>query len=76
VFGYAHAGRLAYIDRTGQWLNATSEEVIAADRIAASSHYLVHLAFLRGTVSMRELADHAPINYVSGAMGLRATDAN
>jgi hypothetical protein len=75
VFGYAHAGKLAYIDRTGRWLDSPDENAITADRIEAVGHYLVHHAFLRGTVSMRELADHAPINYVSGAMGLRTPDA-
>ncbi len=76
VFGYAHAGRLAYIDRAGRWLDAPDEAAISADRMAAVSHYLVHHAFLRGTVSVREFADHAPINYVSGAMGLRTADAS
>jgi hypothetical protein len=28
-------------------------------------------AFLRGTVPLRELADHAPINYSSAVLGVR-----
>lgn len=75
-FGYTHAGRLAYIDRAGRWLDAPDASAIDADRIAATGRYLVRYAFLRGTVSVRELADHAPINYVSGAMGVRAPDAD
>lgn len=76
VFGYAHTGTLAYIDRTGQWLDSPDENTIAADRAQATAHYFVHHAFLRGSVNVREFADHAPINYVSGAMGLRAPDAD
>jgi Lipase (class 3) len=74
VFGYAHAGTLAYIDRRGQWLASPSASTIATDRIEAAAHYLVHHAFLHGTVPSRELADHAPINYVSGVMGVRVPE--
>jgi hypothetical protein len=71
IFGYAHAGTLAYLDRNGRWLKSVDENTIAADRIAAVTHHLTHYAFLHGTVASRELADHAPINYVSGVMGIR-----
>jgi hypothetical protein len=76
VFGYVHAGRLAYIDCNGHWLDSPDDSTITADRVEAAGHYLVRHAFMRGTVSVRDLADHAPINYVSGAMGLRAPDAD
>jgi hypothetical protein len=75
VFGYAHAGKLAYIDRSGRWLDSPDKRTIADDRAEATARYFVQHAFLRGTVNVREFADHAPINYVSGAMGLRAPDA-
>ena len=72
-FGYVHVGSLKYIDRNGKLLESTSEETINADRLKASAWYLVRHAFLPGTVFSRDLADHAPINYVSGVMGLRAS---
>jgi predicted lipase len=72
-FGYVHVGSLKYIDRNGKLLESPSEETINADRLKASAWYLVRHAFLPGTVFSRDLADHAPINYVSGVMGLRAS---
>ena len=72
-FGYVHVGSLKYIDRNGKLLELPKEETINADRLKASAWYLVRHAFLPGTVFSRDLADHAPINYVSGVMGLRAS---
>jgi hypothetical protein len=71
-FGYVHVGSLRYIDRNGQLLESPSVETINADRLKAAAWYLVRHAFLPGTVFTRDLADHAPINYVSGVMGSRA----
>jgi hypothetical protein len=71
-FGYVHVGSLRYIDRNGELLDSPSEETINADRLKAAAWYLVRHSFLPGTVFTRDLADHAPINYVSGVMGLRA----
>jgi hypothetical protein len=70
---YQHAGTLEYIDRNGKRLGAADESTINEDRIQGAAHYLFHDAFLRGTVSVREFADHAPINYVSGIMGTRTS---
>jgi triacylglycerol lipase len=70
-FGYVHVGLLKYIDRNGKLLGSPSDETIHVDRLKASAWYLVRHAFLPGTVFSRDLADHAPINYVSGVMGLR-----
>ncbi|MDD5267772.1 MAG: lipase family protein [Methylococcales bacterium] len=72
-FGYVHVGSLKYIDRNGKLLASPNEETIDADRLKATAWYLVRHAFLPGTVFSRDLADHAPINYVSGVMGLRAS---
>ena len=71
-FGYVHVGSLRYIDRNGQLSESPSEEAINADRLKAAAWYLVSHSFIPGTVFSRDLADHAPINYVSGVMGLRA----
>ena len=72
-FGYVHVGSLWYIDRNGQLLESPSEDAINADRLKAAAWYLVRHSFLIGTVFVRDLADHAPINYVSGVMRLRAS---
>jgi len=45
---------------------------MARDRSKAKAHYLIRYAFLPGTVWVREMADHSPINYLSGTAGLRA----
>lgn len=70
-FGYMHVGTLRYIDRNGQLLVSPSDAEINEDRLKAVTWYLVRYAFLPGTVFSRDLADHTPVNYVSGAMGLR-----
>jgi hypothetical protein len=69
--GYVHVGTLRYIDRNGNVLSAPSDAAIEGDRREATLSYLFKYAFRPGTVPVRELADHTPINYVSGVMGLR-----
>lgn len=68
---YVHVGTLQYIDRRGGVREAPPESEIEADRHTASREYIERLGFLWGKVPVRELADHAPINYVSAVMGLR-----
>lgn len=75
VLGYAHTGVLAYIDRTGRWLEGADAAAIAADRRKAAARHLQQYALVSGALRTRELADHAAINYVSGVMGIRAPDA-
>jgi triacylglycerol lipase len=70
-FGFVHAGTLRYIDRTGRVLEAPADNVVAPDRAKGSTWYFFRYAFLPGTPFSRALADHAPINYVSGVAGLR-----
>jgi len=65
---YADAGSMRYIDRrgvVGATLDATD---IAADRANARREYLAKYAARPGNVLVRELADHAPINYVRALM--------
>lgn len=71
LLGYAHADSLRYIDREGHLHKSIGEDEIAQDRQTASLDYLYKYTFLNGTAPVRELADHAPINYVSGVAGLR-----
>jgi hypothetical protein len=69
--GYQHCGRLAFIDRHGVVRSGMSPKDIEAERIEASSEYLLKWGFVRGTVALRELADHAPVNYSSAVLGVR-----
>jgi len=65
---YADAGSMRYIDRSGV-LGAVSDSAhIAADRANARREYLAKYATRPGNVLVRELADHAPINYVRALM--------
>lgn len=70
VLGYTHAGTLAYIDRKGKLQASIKAAAMLEDYARAQAEFLPY-ALVRGTVYSRDLADHAPINYVSGVMGLR-----
>jgi hypothetical protein len=69
-FGYVHTRTLRYIDRNGTVLESADEPTIEADRKTAFHEYL-SVALLPGTVALRDLADHAPINYVTALTGSR-----
>jgi hypothetical protein len=62
---YAHCGLLYYIDRNRVVTESPAGSDIDKDRIIASSEYLVEYAWRNGNLAVRELADHAPINYVT-----------
>lgn len=63
--GYAHLGDMLYIDRHRKVVNAPSEDTVSKDRLIARVEYLVKYAWKAGNVGVRDLADHAPINYVT-----------
>jgi triacylglycerol lipase len=69
--GFRHVGRPRYLDRNGTDLGDAPPEVIAADREHARLDYLVKFSWRIGDVGLRDLADHAPINYVSAILGER-----
>jgi hypothetical protein len=69
-FGYAHTGILHYIERSGTVRRSPEAAEIESDRRVAFLDYLP-TALRKGTVTVRELADHAPINYTSAVMGVR-----
>lgn len=71
-FGYVHVGLLRYIDRKGHILKSVDEDIITSDRVTGAAYYLVRYAPIPGTAWVREMADHSPINYVSGVTGLRS----
>src|SRR3954466_13526915 len=53
-----------YIDRLGEIHPGATEDFIRKDRGTAREEYLLHQSWRRGTAAVRDLADHAPINYV------------
>lgn len=71
LFGFVHVGERRYIDRNGVELADPSSEVIADDRQHARRDYLIKYAWRIGNVALRDLADHAPVNYVSAILGER-----
>jgi Lipase (class 3) len=66
---YVHAGALLYIDSEGE-LHRTSPapEAIDLDRTAAHLAYPQDTKWVKDAAESRELADHAPINYVRAMM--------
>ncbi len=71
IMGYEHVGDPLYIDRDGTITPNPGDDFIAADKRRATEEYLLHYFGRAGTVAVRELADHAPINYVSALTGTR-----
>ncbi len=65
-FDLAHVNKAnpVYIDRLGEIHPDATEDFIRDDRGTAREEYILHQAWRRGTVTVRDLADHAPINYV------------
>ena len=64
LLGFEHAGAPTYIDRHGGLHADPSQALIDGDSEAASLDYLAHVALRDGALAARELADHAPINYI------------
>lgn len=66
---YVHAGRLRYIDAEGELhRELPAPEAMELDRIAAHENYFQLAQGLADAAQSRELADHAPINYVRAMM--------
>jgi len=67
---YEHLGGLQYIDRHGKIVpGGLGPLENAAERVAASLAYAPLIK--PGNCLVRDLADHAPINYVSAILGVR-----
>ncbi len=62
--GYRQLGDPSYIDREGNVKFNPGDEAIGKDRLIAAAEYLIAYAWRIGDVAVRELADHAPVNYV------------
>jgi hypothetical protein len=72
IMGFEHFGKFFYIEHSGAIVADPSEAAMKRDQMHARWQYLREFTFKRGDVPTRDLADHAPINYVSALMGLRA----
>lgn len=65
MFGYAHSDGLHYLNRHGELVDSPTIADIRADQNSARFAFLREHALKPGNVPVRDLADHAPINYVS-----------
>jgi pimeloyl-ACP methyl ester carboxylesterase len=65
---FAHFGVPYYIDRARQIQENPEQRAIDEDCFIASAEYVDQFAWRIGDVPVRQLADHAPINYVSAVM--------
>jgi pimeloyl-ACP methyl ester carboxylesterase len=63
--GFRHVAFPAYIDRAGNIRKGVSAAEMIGDQIEARAEYWAKHAWKIGNVKNRDLADHAPLNYVS-----------
>jgi hypothetical protein len=63
VGGYTHLATCTYVTRDAAILEDPAQAVIDADRQPARLEYLDTYAWRTGAVLVRDMADHAPINY-------------
>lgn len=63
LLGYAHPAAYTYIASDGRTHATPSDTFVDEDSDRARTLYLREQAWRRGTVLLRDLADHAPINY-------------
>ncbi len=71
-FGYEHFGQPHYIDHKRDVTLNPDEKFIAKDHRRARWHYLFRYAWRPGNIRVRELADHAPMNYVWPVAAMRS----
>jgi hypothetical protein len=63
--GYQHVGTLHHINRHGSVEDSITEADITEGRLKASVAHLMKYCLHKGTVWVRQLSDHSPINYLS-----------
>jgi hypothetical protein len=68
---YQHVGDPQYIDRKGGISPSPGDAFVDTDRLSAVAEFALKYFGRNNNVAARELADHAPINYVSAVMGIR-----
>jgi hypothetical protein len=62
--GYIHINPFLYLTREARSLNSPGDSVVEEDRAGARREYFERYAWKLDTVAVRDLADHAPINYL------------
>jgi len=72
---YVHAGLPYYIDSGRRITYQPADDFVANDQAAARKTYLEQYAWRRGTVGVRDMADHAPINYALPILAVGAPHA-
>ena len=60
---YVHVTHKTYIDRKGAVHDNPEADFVSDDRTRARARYLVEESWKLGNVVVRDMADHAPINY-------------
>ena len=65
ILGYAHLGNPLYIDRNRKVIPNPGDDAVSTDGLTARAEYLVRHAWKSGNVGVRDLADHASINYIT-----------
>jgi hypothetical protein len=62
--GYVHIAPMTYVTSAGIVDTSADDAFVESDRAAARRAYVCDYAWREGTVIVRDLADHTPINYV------------
>lgn len=70
LLGFCHRGELRYIDRRGAIQINPPADLTREDSRIARSEYLRQQALRPGAVKLRDLADHAPANYIYPVLAL------
>jgi len=69
LLGYEHVAPKHYVDRNGKIHFKPGAQEVKADQQKAREDYLRKHAFIVGNAPLRDIADHAPINYISALTG-------
>jgi len=70
--GYQHLGEPHYIDRKRRVTLNPDEKFVLKDHFRAHVRFLARYAWRPGNVRLRDLADHAPMNYVWPVAAMRS----
>jgi Lipase (class 3) len=71
LLGFTHVGKPYYITASRRLVWNPDEAVMTQDQNRAREEYILNYSWRMGNVAIRDLADHAPINYVSAIVADR-----
>jgi hypothetical protein len=60
---YCHVGPTTYVTHDGRQIAEPSAAFMRTDRLRGRTQYFLRYAWKKGSVMVRDFADHAPINY-------------